>query len=79
MHAVMNFHTSYIGKMRGSVVVSDEECHAFDRLSAAFLKPWGLSCHWHIWTAVKLPKPVLLLGLPTLSRFMTLLFPGEFS
>lgn len=67
VHTLMDFHTSYIGKMRGNIVVSDEECHTFGCLP--FLKPWGLSCHWHIWTAMKMPKTVLLLGLPTLSRF----------
>lgn len=51
-------------------MVSDEERHFLAHLSAPCLKPWGLSCHWRIWTAVKIPKPVFLLGLPTLNKFL---------
>lgn len=61
--------TSCIGKVCGNIMVSDE-AHFLAHLSAPCLKPWGLSCHWPIWTAVKIPKPVFLLGLPTLNKFL---------
>lgn len=62
-------YTSYIGKVHGNIAMNDEGCHFLDHLSAPCLKPWGLGCHQRIWTAVKIPKPVLLSGLPAPKKF----------